>query len=76
VSVGTASVSHHGLTLEVSANPTNTTSTAGFVHVARGAQVEDVAAALHAAGARPEEVAAVFEALHAAGALRVQVVVR
>ena len=40
------------------------------------ASVQDVAAGLHAAGAKPAEIAAIFEALQAAGALQAQVVVR
>jgi len=38
--------------------------------------VQDVAAALHAAGATPRDVAAIFEALVAAGALPALVVLR
>ena len=37
---------------------------------------EDVAAALHAAGAEPAEMATIFEALRSSGALHADVVVR
>jgi flagellar basal body P-ring protein FlgI len=47
-----------------------------IVRVEPQASVQDVAAGLHAAGAKPEEIAAIFEALQAAGALQAQVVVR
>jgi len=49
---------------------------AGIVRADVGASVQDVAAALHAAGATPRDVAAIFEALVAAGALAAQVVLR
>jgi flagellar P-ring protein precursor FlgI len=52
------------------------TSAPGEVHAEVGATVQDVAAALHAAGATPRDVAAIFEALVAAGALPALVVLR
>ncbi|MEQ1833511.1 MAG: flagellar basal body P-ring protein FlgI [Candidatus Eisenbacteria bacterium] len=72
--VAPAVVSHGGVTLEIGG--TSTTTSEGLVHMAADASVQDVAAGLHAAGARGPEIAAVFEALRAAGALRAAVVVR
>jgi flagellar P-ring protein precursor FlgI len=72
--VGSAVVSHGGVTLEIGGSGTG--SSDGLVRVTADASVQDVAAGLHAAGARGPEIAAVFEALHAAGALRATVVVR
>jgi flagellar basal body P-ring protein FlgI len=48
----------------------------GVVRVEPQASVQEVAAGLHAAGAKPAEIAAIFEALQAAGALQAQVVIR
>ncbi|MGE0351705.1 MAG: flagellar basal body P-ring protein FlgI [Gemmatimonadales bacterium] len=74
LTVGSGVVSHHGLTLEVggAAGP----AADGLVRVAPDATVQDIAAGLHAVGARPDEVAAIFEALRASGALRAEVVIR
>jgi flagellar P-ring protein precursor FlgI len=75
--VGAAVVSHGGITLQIGgAPPGGTAPPEGLVRVAPQASVQDVAAGLHAAGARPGEIAAIFEALRSAGALRAQVVVR
>jgi flagellar P-ring protein precursor FlgI len=74
--VGPASVSHGGLTLQVGGQPATGGSASGIVRVEPEASVQDVAAGLHAAGAKPEEIAAIFEALQAAGAIHAQVVVR
>lgn len=74
--VGPASVSHGGLTLMVGGQPATNGTASGIVRVEPQASVQDVAAGLHAAGAKPEEIAAIFEALQAAGALQAQVVVR
>lgn len=83
--VGAAVVSHGGVTLEIggasrqAANGGASNASASdnsLVHMAVDASVQDVAAGLHAAGARGPEIAAVFEALRAAGALRATVVVR
>jgi flagellar basal body P-ring protein FlgI len=68
-------VSHHGITLEVGGAPAPAGVT-GLVRMDAQASVQDVAAGLHAAGARPDEIAAIFESLRAAGALRGEVVVR
>ncbi len=79
VQVGPAVVSHHGFTLSIGGVPARGGAAAeapGLVRLEPEASVQDVAAGLHAAGARPEEVAAIFEALQAAGALRGQLVVR
>jgi flagellar P-ring protein precursor FlgI len=75
VEVGPAVISHHGITLEIGGSATAGTAT-GLVHVPARASVLDVAAGLHAAGARPEEIAAIFESLRAAGAIQAEVVVR
>jgi flagellar P-ring protein precursor FlgI len=74
--VGPASVSHGALTLQVGGQPAPGGVASGIVRVEPQASVQDVAAGLHAAGAKPEEIAAIFEALQAAGALQAQVVVR
>lgn len=73
--IGPATVSHHGFTLDVGGAPPATPAN-GLVRVDARATVQDVAAGLHAAGARPEEIAAIFEALVAAGALTTPLVVR
>lgn len=48
----------------------------GLVKVGGGATVQDIAAGLYAAGAKPAEIAAIFDALRVAGSLRAQVVIR
>jgi len=48
----------------------------GLLAVSDGASVQEVAAGLHAAGARPSEVAAMFTALREVGALNADVVIR
>lgn len=74
--VGPASVSHGSLTLLVGGQPATSGAANGIVRVEPQTSVQEVAAGLHAAGAKPEEIAAIFEALQAAGALQAQVVVR
>jgi flagellar P-ring protein precursor FlgI len=74
IRVGAAVVSHHGITLQIGG--TRGAAVEGLVRVEPSASVEDVAAGLHAARARPEEIAAIFDALRAAGALTAQVTVR
>jgi len=79
--VGAAVVSHGGVTLEIGGTPATAPASAGgpeagLVHAPANALVQDVAAGLHAAGARGPEIAAVFEALRAAGALHATVIVR
>lgn len=74
IALGAAVVSHAGITLTIG----GTTAAAGqnAVQVASGASVQDVAAALHAAGAPAAVIAAIFESLQTVGALRAEVVVR
>jgi flagellar P-ring protein precursor FlgI len=48
----------------------------GLIGVNEGATVQEVAAGLHAAGARPQEIAAMFSALREVGAIGAEVVVR
>jgi flagellar P-ring protein precursor FlgI len=83
VRVAAATVSHHGLTLRIggpqpAAADTGARPTVpdGLLSVADGATVQEVAAGLHAAGARPPEIAAMFTALREVGALGAEVVVR
>jgi flagellar P-ring protein precursor FlgI len=87
VRVAAATVSHRGMTLRIGgpaspAAPADSTSTTrskepvGLVGVSEGATVQEVAAGLHAAGARPQEIAAMFSALREVGAIGADVVVR
>jgi flagellar P-ring protein precursor FlgI len=76
VPVGPAVVSHRGITLQVGGTATTGTAPAGLVHVEPQASAQDIAAGLHAIGAKPEEIAAIFEALRSAGALSAEVVIR
>jgi flagellar P-ring protein precursor FlgI len=79
IRIGTATVSHHGITLQIGGSEVPVPSGAldpKLVRMDRGTSVEDVAAALHAAGAEAAEMAAIFEALRSSGALRAQVVVQ
>jgi flagellar P-ring protein precursor FlgI len=80
VQVGGAVVSHHGITLEIGGRARAATpagaAAAGLVRVDGQASVQDVAAGLHAAGAKPDEIAAIFESLRAVGALHADVVLR
>ncbi len=90
VRVAAATVSHRGMTLRIG-GPADTTSvtpdTIGprsrrgvpentVLSVSDGATVQEVAAGLQAAGARPQEIAAMFSALREVGAIGAQVVVR
>jgi len=84
IRIGAAIVSHHGITLQIGGkNPAPASAAAGaaavdpkLVSLGGGTSVEDVAAALHAAGAESAEMAVIFEALRASGALHAEVVVR
>jgi flagellar P-ring protein precursor FlgI len=89
IRVAAATVSHRGLTLRIGGPPTAsspvTDSTApatrssgsgGLLEVGEGTTVQEVAAGLHAAGARPQEIAAMFTALRDVGAIGAEVVVR
>ncbi len=74
VRVGAATVTHGGLTLSIGGAARG--DAPGLVRLAPRVPVEDVAAGLHAAGARADDVISIFEALRAAGALQAQLVVR
>jgi flagellar P-ring protein precursor FlgI len=91
VRVAAATVSHRGLTLRIGGPASQTpappaTDSAGssraseppggLLAVSEGATVQEVAAGLHAAGARPQEIAAMFTALREVGALGAEVVIR
>ncbi len=84
VRVAAATVSHRGLTLRIGGGPapaavpdsTRPPDGGGLLAVADGATVQEVAAGLHAAGARAEEIASLFRALHDVGAIGAEVVVR
>lgn len=88
VRVAAATVSHRGMTLRIGGPasaetaPGDSTSKArgktneGLVGMSEGATVQEVAAGLHAAGARPQEIAAMFSALREVGAIGAEVVVR
>jgi flagellar P-ring protein precursor FlgI len=87
VRVGAATVSHHGYTLRIGGPPAGPggadstgsgrgSGTEGLLAVTEGATVQEVAAGLHAAGARPQEIAAMFSALREVGALSAELVVR
>jgi flagellar P-ring protein precursor FlgI len=72
--VTAAVVSRGGVTLQIGG--AGGAPSEGLVRMPADASVQEVAAGLHAAGARGPEIAAVFESLRSAGALRAQVVVR
>ncbi|HXW96683.1 MAG TPA: flagellar basal body P-ring protein FlgI [Gemmatimonadales bacterium] len=91
VRVAAATVSHRGFTLRIGGPPSappvraagdssgrsrDSSATNGLLAVNDGATVQEVAAGLHAAGARPTEIAAMFSALREVGALSAELVVR
>lgn len=76
VRVGTAAVSHRGITLRVGPPAPAGGAGEGVLAVQAGATVQEVAAGLHAAGATSQEMAAVFEALHEVGAVTAQVAIQ
>jgi flagellar P-ring protein precursor FlgI len=85
IRVAAATVSHRGMTLKIGGAASRDSvsmpdSTAkrpdGLLAVDAGATVQEVAAGLHAAGARPQEIAAMFSALREVGAIGADVVVR
>ncbi|MBK6778306.1 MAG: flagellar basal body P-ring protein FlgI [Gemmatimonadetes bacterium] len=85
VRVAAATVSHRGLTLRIGgptvvaaapADSGRSAPTEGLLAVGDGATVQEVAAGLHAAGAKADEIAAMFRALHDVGAIGAEVVVR
>jgi flagellar P-ring protein precursor FlgI len=75
VRVGTAAVSHKGITLRIGGGSPSGTGQ-GLLALEPGATVQEVAAGLHAAGASSQEMAAMFEALHQVGAISAQVTVQ
>lgn len=72
--VGTAVVSHSGVTLSIGPGPAG--AAPGAVQVAEGTSVQEVAAALHAVQTPAAEIAAIFESLREVGALPADVVIR
>ncbi len=80
IPIGPAVVSHRGITLAIAGGGAPDAGPgqppAGLVRVPAQASAQDVAAGLHAVGAKPEEIAAIFEALRSAGALNAEVVIR
>jgi len=91
VAVLPASVSHHGLTVQIGGNPppvppappANAAADGSappppptVLALRAGAKIEDIAAGLHAAGANANEIAAIFDALRSVQALSAEVVVR
>ncbi len=75
--VASAVLSHKGLTLRIGGTVADSAPVvAGLLTVSEGATVQEVAAGLHAAGAKPQEIAAMFLALREVGALSAEVVVR
>jgi flagellar P-ring protein precursor FlgI len=90
VQVAPASVSHHGLTVQIGrttapaaapppaapAGANGAPPAPAVLALTAGATVEDVAAGLHAAGATAPEIAAIFDALRAVQALSAEVIVR
>ena len=71
--IASAVVSRAGVTLQIGGGGA---ASEGLVKVPADASVQEVAAGLHAAGARGADIAAVFESLRASGALHAEVVVR
>jgi flagellar P-ring protein precursor FlgI len=76
VRVGSAAVSHRGITLRVGGQPGQGAAGEGMLNLDAGATVQKIAAGLHAAGATSQEVAAIFESLRQVGALTAQVMVQ
>jgi flagellar P-ring protein precursor FlgI len=88
VQVAPASVSHHGLTVQIGGTPTTAATPPAAANGATpapasavlalntGATVGDVAAGLHAAGATAPEIAAIFDALRAVQSLSAEVIIR
>lgn len=74
-----ASVVHAGITVSVGdpqVGPPAGGPTPGLVERPEGADLRDLLAGLHAAGARPEEVASILELLRSAGAITAEIIVR
>lgn len=78
MAIGPAVIHHQGLTLQIGGASADTSAGGGrgLVRVEPSADVQTVAAGLHAAGVRPQDMAPIFEALRASGALRAEIVVR
>ena len=81
IHIGAAVVSHHGITLQIGGTNAANAAAGGtpdpkLVSLGGSSSVEDVAAALHAAGADAGEMATIFEALRTSGALHAEVVVQ
>ncbi|MBI2797101.1 MAG: flagellar basal body P-ring protein FlgI [Gemmatimonadetes bacterium] len=75
--VGTAMVSHAGITLTIgAAQPGDSTAMRGDVRLPSGVTVQRIAAALHALQSTGGEIAAIFEGLRTVGAISADVVVR
>jgi len=81
--VGAAVVSHAGMTLTIGGGQASAYldgadggAPPGGIRLDAGATVQEVAAALHAVGAAPQEIAAIFESLQRIGALAATVVSR
>jgi len=81
--VGSAVVSHAGMTLTIGGGQATPYldggdggAMMGAIRLGAGATVQEVAAALHAVGAVPQEIAAIFESLQRIGALAATVVTR
>lgn len=76
--IGSAVVSHRGITLTITSQGAAATgpSVAGVVAAVEGVTVQEIAAGLHAAGALPRDIGAIFEALRDVGALHATVVIR
>ncbi|MGI8546905.1 MAG: flagellar basal body P-ring protein FlgI [Gemmatimonadaceae bacterium] len=88
ITVGGAVVSHGGVTLTIGAtgggaapaarpaDPNGPSTGTQAVHIANGASVQTVAAALQAVQTSPSDIAAIFESLREVGALSAEVTVR
>lgn len=76
--IGSAVVSHRGITLTITSQGAAATGppVAGVVAAVEGVTVQEIAAGLHAAGALPRDIGAIFEALRDVGALHATVVIR
>lgn len=76
--IGSAVVSHRGITLAITSQGAATAGppVTGIVAAVEGVTVQEIAAGLHAAGALPRDIGAIFEALRDVGALHATVVIR
>jgi flagellar basal body P-ring protein FlgI len=85
ITVGSAVVSHGGVTLTIGADAGGATTpgdqgqkegSTQAVRVQSGASVQKVAAALQAVQTSPSEIAAIFESLREIGAIAAEVTIR